>query len=71
MTSFLVFIILVLVGIAVWQLTKIFDLTQIGGSSDNDEIANDKDNSKNGSEWFYPINNNVFSPSKLNQYKSE
>ena len=39
MTSFLVFIILVLVGIAVWQLTKIFDLTQIGGSSDNDEIA--------------------------------
>ena len=52
MTSFLVFIILVLVGIAVWQLTKIFDLTQIGGSSDNDEIANDKDNSVNGYLMF-------------------
>jgi cytochrome c oxidase subunit II len=52
MTSFLVFIILVLVGIAVWQLTKIFDLTQIGGSSDNDEIANDNDNSVNGYLMF-------------------
>jgi cytochrome c oxidase subunit 2 len=52
MTSFLVFIILVLVGIAVWQLTKIFDLTQIGDSSDNDEIANDKDNSVNGYLMF-------------------
>lgn len=52
MTSFLVFIILVLVGIAIWQLTKIFDLTQIGGSSDNDEIANDKDNSVNGYLMF-------------------
>jgi cytochrome c oxidase subunit 2 len=41
-----------LVGIAVWQLTKIFDLTQIGGSSDNDEIANDKDNSVNGYLMF-------------------
>lgn len=52
MTSFLVFIILVLIGIAVWQLTKIFDLTQIGGSSSNDEIANDKDNSVNGYLMF-------------------
>ena len=52
MTSFLVFIILVLVGIAVWQLTKIFDLTQIGGTSDNNEIANDRDNSVNGYLMF-------------------
>lgn len=52
MTSFLVFIILILVGIAVWQLTKIFDLTQIGGSSDNDEIANDRDNTVNGYLMF-------------------
>lgn len=52
MTSFLVFIILVLVGIAVWQLTKIFDLTQIGGAASNDEIANDKDNSVNGYLMF-------------------
>ena len=52
MTSFLVFIILVLVGIAVWQLTKIFDLTQIGDASVNDEIANDKDNNLNGYLMF-------------------
>ena len=53
MTSFLVFIILVLVGIAVWQLTKIFDLTQIGDSSNvEDEIANDRDNSVNGYLMF-------------------
>ncbi|UGS23331.1 cytochrome c oxidase subunit II [Flavobacterium channae] len=52
MTSFLVFIILVLVGIAVWQLTKIFDLTQIGASSENSEIANDKDNTVNGYLMF-------------------
>ena len=52
MTSFLVFIILVLVGIAVWQLTKIFDLTQIGVSSENSEIANDKDNTVNGYLMF-------------------
>ena len=52
MTSFLVFIILVLVGIAVWQLTKIFDLTQIGGTPSSDEIANDKDNSVNGYLMF-------------------
>ncbi|WP_445714812.1 cytochrome c oxidase subunit II [Flavobacterium sp.] len=52
MTSFLVFIILVLVGIAVWQLTKIFDLTQIGASSEDAEIANDKDNSVNGYLMF-------------------
>ncbi|MCL9768932.1 cytochrome c oxidase subunit II [Flavobacterium sp. HXWNR69] len=52
MTSFLVFIILVLVGIAVWQLTKIFDLTQIGGIAEDSEIANDKDNSVNGYLMF-------------------
>ena len=52
MTSFLVFIILVLVGIAVWQLTKIYDLTQIGGASDDSEVANDKDNSVNGYLMF-------------------
>ncbi|KIM09738.1 MAG: cytochrome C oxidase subunit II [Sulfurovum sp. FS06-10] len=52
MTSFLVFIVLVLIGIAVWQLTKIFDLTQIGGVSEDTEIANDKDNSVNGYLMF-------------------
>ena len=52
MTSFLVFTVLVLIGIAVWQLTKIFDLTQIGSTSADSEIANDKDNSVNGYLMF-------------------
>ena len=52
MTSFLVFTVLVLIGIALWQLTKIYDLTQIGNTSDNSEIANDKDNSVNGYLMF-------------------
>ena len=52
MTSFLVFTVLVLIGIAVWQLTKIYDLTQIGNPSENSEIANDKDNSVNGYLMF-------------------
>jgi cytochrome c oxidase subunit 2 len=52
MTSFLVFTVLVLIGIAVWQLTKIYDLTQIGGASDDSEVANDKDNSVNGYLMF-------------------
>jgi cytochrome c oxidase subunit 2 len=30
MTSLLVIIVLVLLSVAIWQLTKIFDLTQIG-----------------------------------------
>lgn len=52
MTSFLVFTVLVLIGIAIWQLTKIYDLTQIGNTSDDSEIANDKDNSVNGYLMF-------------------
>ena len=52
MTSLLVFIVLVLIGVAVWQLTKIFDLTQVGEAKDNSEVANDKDNSVNGYLMF-------------------
>jgi cytochrome c oxidase subunit 2 len=52
MTSFLVFTVLVLIGIAVWQLTKIYDLTQFGTASENSEVANDKDNSVNGYLMF-------------------
>lgn len=51
MTGLLVFIILVLVGVAIWQLTKIFDLTQIGAANDS-EVANDRDNSVNGYLMF-------------------
>lgn len=37
MTGLLVFIVLVFIGVAVWQLTKIFHLTQVG-ASENSEI---------------------------------
>lgn len=52
MTSLLVIFVLVLIGIAVWQLTKIFDLTQVGEANDNSGIANDRDNSVNGYLMF-------------------
>ena len=53
MTSLLVLLVVVLLGVAVWQLTKIFDLTQIGAKrSDDSEIATDKDNDINGYLMF-------------------
>ncbi|NHN27469.1 cytochrome c oxidase subunit II [Flavobacterium jejuense] len=52
MTSLLIFFVLVLIGIAIWQLTKIFDLTQVGSNSADSEVANDKDNSINGYLMF-------------------
>jgi cytochrome c oxidase subunit 2 len=52
MTSLLVIIVLVLLAIALWQLTKIFDLTQVGSTSDNSEIATDKDNNIQGYLMF-------------------
>ncbi|MBN8643278.1 MAG: cytochrome c oxidase subunit II [Flavobacteriales bacterium] len=52
MTSLLVLIILVLLSIALWQLTKIFDLTQIGQKSENSQIANDDDNNVQGYLMF-------------------
>jgi cytochrome c oxidase subunit 2 len=50
MTALLTFIVLVLVAIAVWQLTKIFELSQ--ATTENSEIANDKDNNLNGYLMF-------------------
>ncbi|OYU82252.1 MAG: cytochrome C oxidase subunit II [Flavobacterium sp. BFFFF1] len=52
MTSWLVIIVLVLLSIAVWQLTKIFDLTQVGSHGDNSQIADDKDNNIQGYLMF-------------------
>ena len=52
MTSLLVIIVLVLLAIALWQLTKIFDLTQVGASSDDSQVANDKDNNIQGYLMF-------------------
>jgi cytochrome c oxidase subunit 2 len=49
MTSLLVIVVLVLLGIAIWQLTKIFDLTQVGVVKEEDSgIATDRDNNING-----------------------
>ncbi|AJA68865.1 cytochrome c oxidase subunit II [Myroides odoratimimus] len=50
MTSLLILAAVVLLGVAVWQLTKIFDLTQVGSHPDDisTEIANEKDNNING-----------------------
>ena len=54
MTSLLVLIVLVLLGIAIWQLTKIFHLTQVGATTYNENpgVATDKDNSVNGYLMF-------------------
>src|SRR6476620_9623482 len=53
MTSLLVLIVLVLLAIAIWQLTKIFDLTQIRqNTSGNTQIANDNDNKVQGYLMF-------------------
>ncbi|WPR71806.1 cytochrome c oxidase subunit II [Flavobacterium sp. NG2] len=52
MTSLLVIIVLVLLAVALWQLTKIFDLTQVGSKSDSSEVATDKDNNVQGYLMF-------------------
>jgi cytochrome c oxidase subunit 2 len=52
MTSLLVIIVLVLLAIALWQLTKIFDLTQVGASKDLSQVANDEDNNTQGYLMF-------------------
>ncbi|CAM3899524.1 cytochrome c oxidase subunit II [Flavobacterium sinopsychrotolerans] len=52
MTSLLVIIVLVLLAVALWQLTKIFDLTQVGSNSDRSEIATDDDNNVQGYLMF-------------------
>ncbi|MDR2221988.1 MAG: cytochrome c oxidase subunit II [Flavobacteriaceae bacterium] len=50
MTSLLILAIVALLGIAIWQLTKIFDLTQVGSKPDDvtSQIANERDNNING-----------------------
>ena len=48
MTSLLVLLVLVLLSVALWQLTKIFDLTQVGKNKVNNQVADDNDNKING-----------------------
>ena len=52
MTTLLVIIVLVLLSIGIWQLTKIFDLTQVGANTDNSQIANYEDNKVQGYLMF-------------------
>lgn len=54
MTGLLIFAVIVLLGVAIWQLSKIFQLTR-GIATDSDEnagVATDKDNSVNGYLMF-------------------
>ncbi|NKI30638.1 cytochrome c oxidase subunit II [Croceivirga thetidis] len=48
MTTLLILIVLVLVAIAIWQIGKIFELSQMGKEDDSSEVANDEDNKNNG-----------------------
>ena len=50
MTTLLTILVLILVAIAIWQMTKIFELSQI--KADNSQVANDKDNKYNGYLMF-------------------
>jgi cytochrome c oxidase subunit 2 len=50
MTSLLVIIVLVLLAVALWQLTKIFDLSRFW--SDSSQVASDDDNNVQGYLMF-------------------
>ena len=52
MTTLLVLIVVVLLAVALWQLTKIFDLTQVGQNVNTTQVANDKDNNIQGYLMF-------------------
>lgn len=46
MTTFLIIAVLLLVAIAIWQMTKIFELSQV--KAESAQVASDKDNRYNG-----------------------
>jgi cytochrome c oxidase subunit II len=52
MTTLLTIIVVILLAIALWQLTKIFDLTQVGAKVDDSPVATDNDNKVNGYLMF-------------------
>lgn len=52
MTNLLIVVVVILAAIAMYQLSKIFALTQVGEHADNSEIANDNDNKVNGYLMF-------------------
>ncbi|MDI9309376.1 MAG: cytochrome c oxidase subunit II [Limnohabitans sp.] len=61
MTTLLVLLVLVLLSVAIWQMTRIFDLTQVGKKCNDSQIANDNDNNVQGYLMFgFLIFLNVF-----------
>jgi len=52
MTTLLVLIVVVLLAVALWQLTRIFDLTQVGKNVNDTQIADNNDNKLNGYLMF-------------------
>lgn len=52
MTTFMILIVVVLLAVALWQLTKIFHLTQVGIRVDDSPVATDNDNKVNGYLMF-------------------
>jgi cytochrome c oxidase subunit 2 len=53
MASLIIILVLVLVSVALWQLTKIFEFTQTNKKSkDDSQVANNKDNKVNGYMMF-------------------
>lgn len=54
MNSLLILIVVVLLGVAIWQLTKIFHLTQVGAGrpGEDTEVATDADNKVHGYLMF-------------------
>ena len=52
MTLLLTLAILILTGVAFWQISKIFELSQMGRKKDDSQIATEKDNDLNGKLMF-------------------
>lgn len=52
MTALLTISVLVLVAIAIWQMTKIFEFSQLKAKTANSEVANNEDNKNNGYLMF-------------------
>ncbi len=48
MTAFLVVLVIILFGVAVWQMSKIFEMSKTGPADNASEVASDKDNNVNG-----------------------
>ncbi|RZP04678.1 MAG: cytochrome c oxidase subunit II [Flavobacteriales bacterium] len=48
MTAFLIILVIILFGVAVWQMNKVFQLSKSPKSEDSSEIASDSDNNTQG-----------------------